>query len=246
MSRSVLNISAYKFVTLADVDELRTRWRDAGVRLALKGTILLAPEGLNLFLAGAEPAVRAFVSLVRSDPRFADLEPKESWSDVVPFRRMLVKKKREIITMNRPLIRPEQGRAPSVAPTELRRWLDQGRDDQGREVVLLDTRNAFEVDQGAFDGCVDLRLERFSDFPAAVESRVAELGDKTVVTFCTGGIRCEKAAILMKEAGVAHVVQLDGGILKYLEQVGSAHWHGTCFVFDERRAVDLASQPFAS
>jgi len=251
-NKPTLNISVYKFVTINDIDELRPRLLAECERLALKGTVLLAPEGINVFLAGSRESIDAIVSWLRADARFSDLDPKESWSDAPPFRKMLVKKKREIITMNRPLIKPEEGRAPSVAPADLKRWLDQGHDDEGRPVVMLDTRNAFEVDEGAFDNCVDYRIEKFSDFPPVIEAHVQDFTDKTVVSFCTGGIRCEKAAILMKEAGMDHVYQLEGGILRYLELVGNAHWHGNCFVFDERRAVDpelapapLGESPFA-
>jgi UPF0176 protein len=155
---------------------------------------------------------------------------------------MLVKAKREIIRMDHPTIRPEADRAPSVAPATLRRWLDQGRDDEGREVVLLDTRNAFEVDYGSFDGAVDWRLERFTQFPDAATAAAADLDGKTVVSYCTGGIRCEKAAIYLRESGV-DAYQLDGGILGYFEQVGGDHWSGDCFVFDEREALTPALAP---
>ena len=123
----------------------------------------------------------------------------------------------------------------------LRRWLDQGHDDTGRPVVTLDTRNAFEVDHGTFERAIDWRIDKFTEFPQALLDHQAELKDKTVVSFCTGGIRCEKAAIFMREAGLPHVWQLEGGILKYFEEVGSAHYTGGCFVFDERRALDSAS-----
>ena len=124
----------------------------------------------------------------------------------------------------------------------LQRWLAQGHDDSGRPVVTLDTRNAFEVDAGSFDHAIDWRIAKFTQFPAALRAHRAELQDKTVVSFCTGGIRCEKAALLMQEEGLDHVYQLDGGILAYFEQTGGAHYHGGCFVFDARRvlATDLA------
>lgn len=128
------------------------------------------------------------------------------------------------------------------APT-LARWLDTGRDDAGREVVTLDTRNAFEVDAGRFRGALDWRLQRFSDFPAAVRAQAAALAGKTVVSYCTGGIRCEKAALVLQETGVESVFQLDGGILKYFEQTGGRHFEGRCFVFDERQLLDAALQP---
>jgi UPF0176 protein len=243
----VLNISAYRFVPLPDAAALRERLLARTQLLGLKGTILLAEEGINLFVAGAPDAVRTLLAELRGDPRLADLRVKESWSDAVPFRRMLVKRKREIIRMNHPAIQPAAGRAPALDAATLKRWLDQGHDDAGRPVVLLDTRNAFEVDQGTFDAAVDWRLRKFSDFPEALQEHLTELQDRTVVSFCTGGIRCEKAALVMREAGLANVWQLEGGILSYFEQVGGMHFHGTCFVFDERQALDaqLAAAPDA-
>ncbi len=243
---AVLNISAYLFVPLADAAELRPRLLDRAVALQLKGTILLAEEGINLFLAGAPEDVRGFVDGLRADARFATLAPKESWSDDQPFRKMLVKVKREIIRMDHPTIRPAGGRAPAVDARTVRRWLDQGHDDTGRPVVTLDTRNAFEADEGTFEGAIDWRIGKFTEFPAALEAHRAELAGKTVVSFCTGGIRCEKAAILMAEQGVENVFQLEGGILKYFEEVGGAHYRGGCFVFDDRVALDPALQPVPS
>jgi UPF0176 protein len=156
---------------------------------------------------------------------------------------MLVKHKREIIRMNHPAVQPASGRAPALDATTLKRWLDQGHDDAGRPLVLLDTRNAFEVDYGTFEGAVDWRLDKFSDFPDALRGHARELQGKTVVSFCTGGIRCEKAALVMREEGLADVWQLEGGILKYFEETGGAHFRGTCFVFDERQALDPGLNP---
>jgi len=244
---TVLNISTYKFVPLPDAPALRETLLERALRRDLKGTILLAEEGINLFLAGPAEDVRGFITELHTDPRFADITPKESWSDTRPFRKMLVKVKGEIIRMNYPTIRPAQGRAPAVAPATVKRWLDQGHDDEGRPVVTLDTRNDFEVDAGTFEGAIDWRITKFTEFPQAVLDHKAELEGKTVVSFCTGGIRCEKAAILMQEMGLDHVVQLEGGILKYFEETDGSHYRGSCFVFDERRAVDtdLAANPGA-
>ncbi|MGZ0068412.1 sulfurtransferase [Microbacterium arborescens] len=233
---SVLNVSAYLFTHIADPVGLRGVLRERAEGAGLKGTILLAEEGINLFLAGAQTDVRGFLDDLRADERFAALTAKESWSDEQPFGRMLVKVKREIIRMDRPAIRPAAERAPSVSPGDLRRWLDQGHDDAGREIVLLDTRNAFEVDYGTFAGAVDWRIERFTQFPDAAAAHRDQLGGKTVVSFCTGGIRCEKAAIVLREEGV-DAYQLEGGILGYFEHEGGAHWDGECFVFDEREAL---------
>ncbi len=237
----VLNVSAYLFTRIDDREQLRPVLRERATQRDLKGTILLAEEGINLFLAGEAASVRSFLDDLRRDARFAALTAKESWSAAQPFGRLLVKLKREIIRMDHPAIRPEAERAPAVAPADLRRWLDQGHDDTGREVVLLDTRNAFEVDYGTFTGAVDWRIERFTQFPDAAAAHGADLQGKTVVSFCTGGIRCEKAAIYLRETGI-DAVQLDGGILGWFEHVGGDHWSGDCFVFDEREALtpDLA------
>jgi UPF0176 protein len=240
---STLNISAYKFVSLDDLATLRERLLARCEALALKGTILLAPEGINLFLAGSRAAIDAFVTWLHADPRFADIAPKESLSATVPFGRLRVRLKKEIITMRQPTIRPEGGRAPSVSPATLQRWLDAGRDDEGREVMLLDTRNDYETDAGAFVGAVDYRLRSFGDFPAALAADRARYAGKTVVSYCTGGIRCEKAALHMQDLGLQHVYQLDGGILKYFEQTDGAHWRGDCFVFDERGTLDTRLSP---
>ena len=236
-------LNPYRFVTIDDCETLRERLQAECERLQLKGTILIAPEGINIFLAGPRTAIDAALTWLHADPRFAGLTAKESLSEAPPFRYLKVKHKREIITMNRPAIQPQSGRAPAVSAATLKRWLDQGHDDAGRPVVTLDTRNAFEADLGRFEGCIDYRIEKFSEFPPAVESHAAALRGKTVVTYCTGGIRCEKAAIVMREAGIDNVYQLDGGILKYFEEVGNAHWQGSCFVFDERRALDSALAP---
>lgn len=240
---SVLNISVYRFVALDDPQALRERLLRRAGELELLGTILLAREGINLVLAGRLAGVRAFLDRLCADPRFADLQAKESWSGEQPFRKLRVKVKREIIRMNHPAIQPAQGRAPAIEALTVKRWLDQGHDDEGRPVVALDTRNAFEVDQGTFDGAIDWRLPRFSEFPRALDAHKSELEGKTVVSFCTGGIRCEKAALYMRAAGLEHVWQLEGGILQYFEATGGAHFRGDCFVFDQRVMLDRSLQP---
>ena len=243
---TILNISTYKFVPVADTEALRERCLNKAQALELKGTLLIAEEGINLFLAGTAQAVRSFVAFLQEDPRFADLQPKESWSAAQPFRKMLVKVKREIIRMNHPTIQPAQGRAPAVDAHTAKRWLDQGHDDQGRPVITLDTRNAFEVDYGTFEGALDWRITRFSEFPEAAPAHKAAMQDKTVISFCTGGIRCEKAAIYLREMGLSSVYQLEGGILKYFEEVGNAHYQGGCFVFDERESLAPDLSPTAN
>ena len=244
-AHAVLNIAAYRFVALSDAADLQAvlgqRCRD----LELLGTVLLTPEGINLFLAGSDAGIAAFVAWLQLDPRFAGIQIKESRSAARPFKRLRIKVRSEIITMRHPQIRPAAGRAPAVTPADLRRWLDQGHDDHGRPVIMLDTRNGFEVAAGTFTGAQHFQLRAFTDFPAAVAAHQDKLAASTVVTFCTGGIRCEKAALLMESRGMQHVYQLDGGILGYFEAVGGAHYEGACFVFDERVAVDPQLAPVA-
>ena len=239
----ILNIAAYKFIALDHLPELQAAVRDAACQQGLKGTVLLAEEGINLFLAGPADSVHAFLNWLRRDDRLADMETKESFSSEQPFRKLLVKIKPEIVRMNHPLIQPAAGRAPAVDAHTFKRWLDTGHDDAGRQVLTLDTRNDFEVDIGTFKNAIDWRITCFSQFPQALQTHREDLRDKTVVSFCTGGIRCEKAALYMREAGLQNVYQLDGGILKYFELSGQAHFEGQCFVFDERRALDPALQP---
>ena len=236
---SILIAAAYRFVELDDAASLRETLFQRALQAGLKGTVLIAPEGINLSLAGADAALRGWLAALRADLRFEGLELKLHTAQALPFKRLRVKLKNEIIRMNESGVRPQAGRAPAVDSATLARWLAEDHCDQGRPVVMLDTRNGFEVDAGAFDGAIDWRLQRFSDFPAALQAHRDELIGKTVVSYCTGGIRCEKAALWMQQAGVAHVHQLDGGILRYFELApGAPHWQGECFVFDEREQLD--------
>ncbi len=231
-------IAAYRFVDITDGPALREELLERAQALGLKGTVLLAPEGINLSLAGAPAAVQQWLAALQADARFAQLELKSHRADALPFKRLLVKLKREIIRMNELGVRPQAGRAPALDSTTLLRWLDQGHCDEGRPLAMLDTRNAFEVDAGRFEGALDWRLSSFGGFPAALEAHRGQLAGKTVVSYCTGGIRCEKAALWMAQQGVQHVHQLDGGILRYFEQAPLVpHWQGHCVVFDERQAL---------
>lgn len=240
---SVLNISCYKFVTLDDRAALRDTLLAECESRQLKGTILLAPEGINIFLAGAAEAVRGWIAVLHQDPRFADIAPKESWSETAPFKRMRVRLKKEIITMKVTDICPEAHRAKTVSPLTLKAWLDRGQDAAGREIVLVDTRNVYEVEAGTFVNALDFGIDRFSQYPQQITAHKNDFTDKTVVTFCTGGIRCEKAVLYMNKIGMQHVYQLDGGILKYFEEAGGAHWAGNCMVFDNRNALDPGLAP---
>jgi UPF0176 protein len=236
--KSILNIAAYLFVSLDGLPELRAKMLDECNTRQLKGTILLTGEGINLFLAGKKEELHGFLNWLRSDARFKPLIAKESWSEDQPFKKMLIKLKNEIIRMNHPMIRPEEGRANFISPKTLQEWLDRGTDDLGRPVVMVDTRNAFEVEYGTFENALHFNIEKFTEFPAAITAHKEELADKTLVSFCTGGIRCEKSGLYMREIGLQHSYQLEGGILKYFEEVGSAHYQGSCFVFDEREALE--------
>ena len=238
---TLVNLSAYKFTPLENLPALRARLLREAVALRLKGTVLLSPEGINLFVAGEREQAQAFIAIARSVPGLADLTPKESESPAAPFGHLRVKIKREIISFGVEGIDPARRPTPKLAPTELKRWLDEGR-----AITLLDTRNIYEVDRGTFRGAVRTGIRRFRDFPAAVQKLGPALKHQTMVMFCTGGIRCEKAGPFLQREGFEHVFQLDGGILKYFEECGGAHFDGDCFVFDERDGVDARLRPKAT
>nr|AIE90283.1 RluA family pseudouridine synthase [uncultured marine group II/III euryarchaeote AD1000_01_H07] len=233
MVRMVVNIAGYRFVNLPDRDELREPMLDVCLEAGLKGTVLLSPNGINFFLAGTEEATNSFISHLESDERLASIPVKLSHTDYQPFRRMLVKPKKEIISLGMDDIRPAEFTAPHISPNEFKQMLDGGED-----IVVLDARNDYETRVGMFDGAVDLDIASFRDFPGAIESLPEEYQSKTVVMYCTGGIRCEKASAVMLKAGFEDVRQLEGGILGYFEECGGTHWSGDCFVFDQRVALD--------
>ena len=241
----ISNLAAYHFVAIDDPDAVAA-WlhglADAG---GLRGTVLVAPEGSNLFLAGAPASIDALVAAVRAEPRFAALQVKLSESETQPFGRLKVKVKAEIISFRKPEAMPldAPARAPDVAPAVLARWIAQGHDDSGRRLVLLDTRNREEFGYGTFAGALTLPIDNFTELPDALAPHRDSLRDATVVSFCTGGIRCEKAALWMRADGMDNVLQLDGGILGYFEQVGGFGYDGHCFVFDGRVALDPALRP---
>ncbi|MCD7097238.1 sulfurtransferase [Stenotrophomonas sp. MMGLT7] len=239
----IVNAAAYHFVTVSDPDALAARLEDMAGAARLRGTVLVAGEGINLFLAGPEQGIEDFFAQLRQDSRFADIRVKYSHSGAVPFATLKVKVKPEIISFRREHADPRGRRAPLVDPPTLRRWLRQGHDDQGRRVVMLDTRNRQEVEYGTFAGALTLPIARFTELPQALQPHRDGLRDATVVSFCTGGIRCEKAALWMQAEGMDNVLQLDGGILGYFEQVGGEGYRGRCFVFDQRVALDPQLQP---
>ncbi|MCC4634787.1 sulfurtransferase [Xanthomonas dyei] len=239
----ITNTAAYHFVTVQDPQQLADSVLLCAEQQQLKGSVLVAEEGINLFLAGAAEQIGAFYRWLQADPRFAQMRIKYSQSAHQPFARLKVKVKPEIISFRRGDASPLQGRAPTVTPAVLREWIRNGRDERGRPLVLLDTRNAQEVAYGTFQGALTLPIDKFTELPAALESHRAALADATVVSFCTGGIRCEKAALWMQADGMDNVLQLEGGILGYFEEVGGEGYDGRCFVFDERVALDPALRP---
>lgn len=238
-----LNLAAYLFTDLDALPPLRHDLYQAGRNLSMRGTLLLAPEGINVFVCGRQADARAFAAHLKSDARLAPLAFKESWSERHSFNRLLVKLKKEIITFRQPEHNPARGRASAVDAVSLARWLDQGTDDEGRPVVMVDTRNAFETQVGSFAGAIDPRLNSFTELPSALQAHRETLAGKRVVTYCTGGIRCEKAALYLSANGFDHVVQLDGGVLKYFEEIGQRHWQGELFVFDKRVSLKPDLQP---
>jgi UPF0176 protein len=229
----IVNIAAYQFLPLADLKARRTRLLALCKAESLKGTILLSPEGINLFVAGASAAVEHLLTELRSWPGLEKLQPKVSATEHQPFRRMLVRIKQEIIAFGVPGIDPVRRTSPKLSAQELKRWLDEGR-----PVTLLDTRNDYEVKLGTFKNALPIGINHFRDFPQAVAQLPQQLKEQPIVMFCTGGIRCEKAGPFREREGFKHIQQLDGGILKYFEEVGGAHYDGECFVFDQRVGLD--------
>ena len=236
-NRSIVNIAAYRFAPLQELQALRTELLAFCGAENLRGTILLSTEGINLFVAGAADAIELLLARLRAIPGLEPLAAKYSYTADQPFRRMLVRIKREIIAFGVPGIDPAKRTSPKLAPAQLKAWLDEGR-----KITLLDTRNDYEVKLGTFENALPAGVDHFRDFPAAVAKLPEEMKDETIVMFCTGGIRCEKAGPYMESQGFRNVLQLDGGILKYFEECGGAHYKGDCFVFDQRVGVDPSLQ----
>ncbi|MCX7394762.1 MAG: sulfurtransferase [Planctomycetales bacterium] len=238
---TITNIAAYKFAALTNLKPFREQLLAHCKKTGLKGTILLSTEGINLFVAGRQTEIDLLLMELRSQPGLESLEVKVSESDHQPFSRMLVKIKREIIAFGVEGIDPARYPSPKLAPRELKRWLDEGR-----PITLLDTRNDYEVKLGTFKNSISLGIDQFRKFPAAVQHLSTEMKQQPIVMFCTGGIRCEKAGPFMEREGFEKIFQLDGGILKYFEECGSAHYEGECFVFDQRVGVDPTLQETSS
>ncbi|WP_082660122.1 oxygen-dependent tRNA uridine(34) hydroxylase TrhO [Sphingopyxis sp. H050] len=223
----------YRFAPFGDPAALRQPLLDRCAAHDVKGTLLLAREGINGTIAGPEDGIAAVIAHIRALPGCADLDVKYSAATAMPFQRLKVRLKKEIVTMKVPGLDPAREAAPYIDPADWNALVDDP------DTVLIDTRNDFEVGYGSFDGALNPHTKSFGDFPGWWREHAAEFAGKRIAMFCTGGIRCEKSTAFLRSEGVEEVVHLKGGILAYLEQVPEANsrWHGSCFVFDERVSV---------
>lgn len=240
MSGTIIHVAAlYRFARFDDPAALRRPLLTACNGHGIKGTLLLAHEGINGTIAGAADAVSAVLAHIKTLPGCHDIDVKYSTSTAMPFHRMKVRVKREIVTMGQPNVDPLQGVGHYVAPADWNRLIDDP------DTIVIDTRNDYEVKIGSFAGALDPATHSFSEFPQWFRDHRDQIGDRKVAMFCTGGIRCEKATAFLKAEGIDRVYHLKGGILKYLEEVSVAdsRWHGECFVFDERVAVGPGLAP---
>ncbi len=231
-----LTAALYRFVDLPDFADLREPLLACCEAHGVKGTLLLAREGINGTIAGPEAGVLAVLAHLRADPRLADLPHKASWSEHPPFHRMKVRLKKEIVTLRVPGLDPSKTVGQYVKPQDWNALLADP------DVLLIDTRNDYEVAIGSFQGAVNPNIKTFTELPAWLDAQPALQGEgkkPKVAMFCTGGIRCEKSTALMKMRGFDEVYHLEGGILKYLEEIppNQSTWQGECFVFDERVSV---------
>jgi UPF0176 protein len=226
---TIHHIAGYQFIALQNLEALRSSLSKQCGLLQLKGTILLSHEGINISLAGASSQMACFLEFLKQDPRFNTMSFHHSNSQSQVFKKLKIKLKKEIISMHRDEIDATSNRGPSIKPNTLKAWLDEKKD-----FILLDTRNRYELDFGSFAGAKDLGLSHFSEFPTAIDKLDKQ---KPIVMFCTGGVRCEKASLYMLNHGFNQVYQLEGGILGYFSEIGSAHYQGECFVFDERISI---------
>ncbi|WP_017658620.1 oxygen-dependent tRNA uridine(34) hydroxylase TrhO [Baaleninema simplex] len=236
---SVVVATFYRFVRLRDFAEKREPLLKFCRDRAVKGTILLAEEGINATIAGSREAIDAVLDELRRDPRLADLEHKESTAEIPPFERMKVRLKREIVTLGQPNIDPRDRVGTYVNPEQWNQIISDP------DVTLIDTRNDYEVEIGTFKGAKNPNTRSFREFPEYVQQTLNPTKNKKIAMFCTGGIRCEKATSYLLKQGFKEVYHLKGGILKYLENVpeDESLWEGECFVFDERVAVKHGLEP---
>jgi UPF0176 protein len=229
----IIVAALYKFANLPDYREIQPALLEFSIRQGLYGTLLLAEEGINGTVAGTRAGIDALIAYLQADQRLASLEHKESYADEMPFTRMKVKLKKEIVTLGIAGINPNNKVGTYVAPEDWNALISDP------DVILIDTRNGYEVDIGTFRGAIDPQTATFREFPGYIKENFNPAKHKKIAMFCTGGIRCEKASSLMVEQGFEQVYHLQGGILKYLEKVAPEEslWEGECFVFDQRLSV---------
>lgn len=235
----ILVAALYKFARVPEPQALAEQLRTHGAELGVLGTLLVAREGINGTIAAAKDAIGAMLEGIRAQPALAALEAKFSWVDETPFRRLKVHVKPEIVTMGVPDVDPTTRVGTYLTPAQWNQLL------QNEDVVLLDTRNDYEVQMGTFKGALNPKTTTFREFPTFVRQNLDPATHKKVAMFCTGGIRCEKASSFMLGEGFEEVYHLQGGILKYLETMPQEQslWQGDCFVFDRRVAVDHTLAP---
>ncbi len=221
----------YKYVEIADPAEFAAAQRELCLELGLKGRVLIATEGINGTLAGPSAAIERYTEALKRDARFSDITFKLSAGDAGTFPKLVVKVRKEIVTLNAGDLEPDHDNLLSPAA-----WKEQMENDPN--AVVLDVRNRYETDAGRFENAIVCQIEHFRELPDYLE-QLESLKAKHVLMYCTGGIRCEKASALLRQRGFQHVRQLQGGIVSYQEQFGNEHWLGECFVFDQRMTVKV-------
>ena len=225
------NVLFYKYVPLKNLEKFRIRHLGLCKRLNLKGRVLIAKEGINGNLTGKDKDIKEYIKTMHRDPRFFDVELKKGFTNMHNFKKIFVRRKKEIVTSG--LKVDMMKKAKYVKPKELKKWLDKKEN-----LILVDARNDYEYKIGRFKNALNPKLNTFKEFPK-VAKKLKHLKNKKIVTYCTGGVRCEKASAYLKKQGFKDVYQLYGGIIKYGEEVGNKHWEGKCFVFDTRGAINI-------
>ena len=253
MSNKITNIAGYQFTPIDNVDKVFEDTQSICSHTHIKGNIFISPEGINLGLASTQSDIDYFLQKLNSLCGLNNLLLNTTYSDFIPFNRLLIKIRSELVPTtplpedhpsaepNKPILKevdPNGCKAQYISVDELKQWLDQGK-----EITLLDMRNTFEVDLGSFENATHFNMRNFRDI-IQLEDKFKQIPkDKPLVTFCTGGIRCEKGANIMAQNGFDQVFQLEGGIIKYIEKYKDKHWRGECFVFDDRVCLDKDLQP---
>ena len=242
MLKQITNIAGYQFIQIEDVESIQNQLQSVCAKTHLRGSIFISPEGLNLSLAGSQQDIEFILGYLRSNCEFSDLLFNKTYSKEVPFKRLHVKARDELVPTSKDniltSISPITNKLSYISSEQLKQWLDDGH-----EFTLLDIRNAFEFELGSFKKAKQLGLKQFRQLQKIKEELKKMPRDKPIVTFCTGGIRCEKAAPFIQTLGFEQVYQLKGGILDYLAKFKGEHWRGDCFVFDDRVSLDKDLNP---